>query len=284
MPGNVESEPRFGFGANWRGFIETLDDDRIQAAEQSLMGMLGVQRLDGLRFLDVGSGSGLFSLAARRLGATVFSFDYDPESVQSTRAVKERYAPGDQGWSIEEGSVLDIDYLHGLGRYDIVYSWGVLHHTGGMWQAMDNITANVAAGGYLFIALYNDQGPISKAWRQVKRLYVSGPIGRMVVVPTFFSIFVLYGLGQDLLRGRNPIRRYREQRRDRGMSVFHDWIDWFGGYPYEVARPSEVIAFYSTRGFTPHRVKTKTSLGCNEFVFRCSIGTFRSSETRPTQR
>src|SRR5438105_11901475 len=167
----VSRGERFDFGANWARFLEGLNDERIAQAEQSLCDMLGVSDLQGKTFLDIGSGSGLFSLAARRLGAMVHAFDYDPQSVACTREIKRRYAPEDLHWTIEEGSVLDRDYLSRLGQFDAVYSWGVLHHTGAMWEALDNVAFLVAEGGRLCIAIYNDQGRQSRRWRRLKRSY-----------------------------------------------------------------------------------------------------------------
>lgn len=138
---------RFTFGENWGAFLNGLNEERIVRAEDSLKSMLGVARLDGLSFLDVGSGSGLFSLAARRLGAHVVSFDFDPQSVACTQELRRRYFPDDAHWQVEQGSVLDCDYLARLGQFDVVYSWGVLHHTGAMWQALENAAPLVREGG-----------------------------------------------------------------------------------------------------------------------------------------
>src|SRR5690606_102989 len=125
----------------------------------------------GLRFLDIGSGSGLSSLAARRLGARVHSFDYDPESVACTAELRRRFFPGSPDWTVERGSALDAGYLRGLGSFDIVYSWGVLHHTGRMWEGLANAALPVAEGGRLFVAIYNDTGTQSRRWRWIKRTY-----------------------------------------------------------------------------------------------------------------
>ena len=138
--GEVSRGERFEFGKNWSRFLSLLNDERIAAAQNSLKHMLGVEDLRGKSFLDIGSGSGLFSLVARRLGARVHSFDYDPHSVACTKELRRRYFPGDAEWTVEGGSALDADYLKSLGEFDVVYSWGVLHHTGQMWQALDNAT------------------------------------------------------------------------------------------------------------------------------------------------
>jgi 2-polyprenyl-6-hydroxyphenyl methylase/3-demethylubiquinone-9 3-methyltransferase len=146
-------QERFQFGANWAQFLRVLNDERIHEAERSLMHSLSVDTLHGTRFLDIGSGSGLFSLAARWLGAQVHSFDYDLQSVACTQELKRRYCPDDPLWRVEQGSVLDTAYLNSLGRFDIVYAWGVLHHTGAMWQALEHVVDLVADGGMLFLSI-----------------------------------------------------------------------------------------------------------------------------------
>lgn len=260
--------PRFAFGRNWRRFLAGVGPARIEAAEDAMRSLLGTDDLTGLRFLDIGSGSGLSSLAARNLGATVHSFDYDADSVACTRQVRETHRPGDAGWTVEQGSALDGEYLAALGRFDVVHAWGVLHHTGDLDRAMALVADRVAPGGRLWLAIYNDQGLPSRLWLAVKRTYCSGPIGAAAVCAAFFPYFVLRGLASDLIRARNPLARYREYYRDRGMSVTSDWVDWLGGLPFEVARPEDVFRFYRDRGFVLAELSTVGgSHGCNEFLF-----------------
>jgi 2-polyprenyl-6-hydroxyphenyl methylase/3-demethylubiquinone-9 3-methyltransferase len=259
---------RFSFGSNWTAFLSVLTSERIVEAERSLREMLGCQSLQGKTFLDAGCGSGLFSLAARRLGAAVSSFDYDPESVACAYFLKRQHFRDDPKWAIGEGSVLDESYLRSLDTFDVVYSWGVLHHTGNMWRALEIIDLPVKPGGQLFLSIYNDQGNTSKRWRVVKRFYCSGLLGRGIVCGVFIPYFVLGGLVVDLLNWQSPLRRYSDYLRTRGMSRVHDWFDWLGGYPFEVAKPEQIIEYYFQRGYVLQRLVTTNGLGCNQFVFR----------------
>ncbi|MEN8130288.1 MAG: class I SAM-dependent methyltransferase [Pseudomonadota bacterium] len=267
----LDQGQRFAFGQNWSNFLQTLDEERIREAERSLQQMLEVESLRGKRFIDVGSGSGLFSLAARRLGAKVHSFDYDPQSVACTAELKRRFYPNDPGWAVEEGSVLDGDYLDGLDQFDVVYSWGVLHHTGDMWKAIDNVTHLVSEEGACEIALYNTSAYTSR-WHFIKRIYCRLPhllkpgFAALIVGPLQFS-----KLWSALIRFKakayfDEIRHYKKKR---GMSWWHDQIDWLGGYPYETAKPQEVFDFFKRRGFSLKKLTTVGGgTGCNQFVFQ----------------
>lgn len=259
---------RFEFGKNWSRFLESVDDVRIREAEQSLKEMLGIKTLQDKRFLDIGSGSGLFSLAARRLGARVHSFDYDPQSVACTAELKRRYYSNDTNWTITEGSVLDEEYMLSLGQFDVVYSWGVLHHTGAMRQAMENACLAVASGGQLYIAIYNDQGWRSIYWAQIKKLYNQVPrMGKLATVSIVFLSWWAPKILRDSITGR-PLLSWKKYIKKRGMSPWRDAVDWVGGYPFEVANPEEIFHFYRDRGFTMMNLTTcGGKLGNNQFVF-----------------
>lgn len=265
---HADPELRFAFGRNWKSFLATLDDRRINEARRRLCESLGRGDLHGVRALDVGSGSGLSSLVMHQLGAEVVSFDYDTDSVACTEELRKRYAPDATNWQIVRGSALNASFMEGLGQFDLVYSWGVLHHTGAMWAAIELAEARVAPRGILLLALYNDQGWQSKVWRLVKRTYCGGWAGRWLVVAAFYPIFGAYALMQDVLHFKMPGNHARQYARKRGMSLFHDWRDWLGGYPFEVAQPDEVVRRLAAGGFELQHQSLTRGLGCNEFVLR----------------
>jgi 2-polyprenyl-6-hydroxyphenyl methylase/3-demethylubiquinone-9 3-methyltransferase len=260
----------FDFGRNWEAFSRAkVDAQRLEDARQSIVELVGEEGILGRSFLDIGCGSGLFSIAAAQLGASrVVGFDLSPTSVSASREnlnhLRDHLPIGAPEPSFCVGSILDEGFLATLGTFDIVYAWGVLHHTGSMWQAIENATRLVAPeSGTFVVAIYN-QHWTSPFWKQVKRLYNLSP---GAVRPLFHGLFgvLIYG-GVWVTARQNPLQK------ERGMDFWYDVIDWLGGYPYEFAPAESVASFVEALCFEPERMEEpRTGTGCNEFAFRRSI-------------
>ncbi len=261
---------RFSFGRNWQNFLQGLDIRRIEEAKESLLKNLKRTDLNGVSFLDIGSGSGLFSLAARMLGAKVTSFDFDIDSVNCAKTLKKKFFPQDSDWKIFQGSVLDIPFLESLGTFDIVYSWGVLHHTGSMWDALENASARVNPNGSLFISIYNDMGRMTSVWIQIKKLYNFLPSSlRWIVLLFTFPRLWFPTMILDFVKHFNPFHTWNTYKSNRGMSPWYDLVDWVGGYPFEVASPEQIFEFFHSKGYDLKKLRTCSGgIGCNEFVFK----------------
>lgn len=235
---------RFNFGRNWNTFLRHLDTERIDQAKQELRSRFNTDTLDGAAFLDFGCGSGLFSLAAYRLGADrIVSIDYDADSVDCCRQLRTRTDA--DNWTVKQGDLLDDDLISQLDHFDYVYCWGVAHHTGSMWTAVDNLTALVADGGQLCLGLYNRRdGGVWNSYRarQLKRLYHTSPgFAKMLLVLGWGSAVLAY---RTVKLGENPVEHVREYKENRGMSYWTDVRDWVGGYPFEFASPAEVEQYF----------------------------------------
>jgi len=261
-----ESET-FAFGKNWERLLARYSDEKLEVAKKSIQDFLGIENLNNKLFIDVGSGSGIFSLAAYDLGARVLSFDVDEDAVQCTRKIREKRGNPER-WEIKSGSVLDRDFLSTLPKGDIVYSYGVLHHTGKMWEALENVKPLVKDDGYLLIAIYNKMYGFwngTRSWQIKKQAY-----GRM---PVFVQRFLegLYAFRHNLLpyliRGRDPRPYWRKFHEKRGESLWVDLRDWLGGYPYEAARPDEILNLYK-KDFVLENLLTKNTLALNAFLFK----------------
>ncbi|MDX8466847.1 class I SAM-dependent methyltransferase [Mesorhizobium sp. VK23B] len=232
-----------------------------------LLSFLGKESLEGMDFLDIGSGSGLHSLAAFDAKAKrIHSFDFDPLSVRTT--AKLRQLAGDPpNWIVERGDVLDVDYLQRLGTWSLVYSWGVLHHTGAMWQAIENAAHKVAPGGLFFIALYSSNvvKPSAEFWLDVKRRYNAASPGKRRWMEYWY--IWRFGLGRNPLQLPQLLKQIYDKKKGRGMSYMTDVRDWLGGWPMEFADDQAVVDFLKER-FDFELVRMSTGEACTEFLFQ----------------
>ena len=268
----LEVESHFSFGENWAQYAEKIDERRIEEAEKSLIRLVGRESIQGRTFLDIGCGSGLFSLAALRLGCQrLLAVDLDPHSVQTTCKTLERYAPAGANWDCRRISVFDLDPAK-VGTFDIVYSWGVLHHTGAMYKAIEKASAMVKPEGMLTLALYG-KTPFCGLWRIEKRIYSRSPKGVQRAIEKVYSAVVAARLA---LKGESLKKRRETYFQQRGMDMYHDTRDWLGGYPYESISPQEAMTFMHKLGFEPIRSFVCPSIGllgagCDEYSFTKSL-------------
>ena len=274
---------RFRFGENWRSFIGTVTADAVAEAERGLTRLFPDGEIRGRRFLDIGCGSGLSALAACRLGAAhVDAIDSDAQSVAAATELLAKLQPAG-GWSVRHASVFDLDPER-HGRYDIVYSWGVLHHSGAMWRALDRAAAMVAPGGLLAVALYR-RTKLCPVWRLEKRFYATARPATQAAIRTVYQAAHRAGL---LATGRNPARYIARYRSARGMDWRHDVHDWLGGYPYESTTPERVVAHLKELGFArrlvfEHKAAAFGFFGshCDEYVAIRPRGDAPAGAVRP---
>jgi SAM-dependent methyltransferase len=236
---------KFGFGKNWDEFVRrAFSEERVRIAREHILRFLELPDLKGKYFLDVGCGSGLSSRAALDAGAErIVSFDCDPDSVRTTERVRQM-SGNPPNWTVLQGSVLDEPFVASLEPADIVYSWGVLHHTGRMWKAIENAAGLMRAGGLFYIALYTTT-PKSDYWIRIKKKYNGSSAFRKRLMEA--RHILRHTIFPQLIHGRNPRRLIKNYKSARGMSYFTDVKDWLGGWPYEDAKIEEVLRFCRER-------------------------------------
>lgn len=262
----AEDKITFSFGKNWAQFIKAnFSDERIAIAQQHLLKFLGLKDLRGMYFLDIGCGSGIHSLAALKSGARhIISFDVDPFSVATTRKINEMFG-NPPHWQVMHGSILDEQFIRTLEPADIVYSWGVLHHTGNLWQALKNAATFLKPGSIFYIAIY-DKTSDTPYWIDIKKKYNRSTwVGKKLmecsyVWRTFFNT-------TSISRLKQSIKYIKNYQTSRGMAFWTDVKDWLGGWPYEPATQEEICGFCEgTLGL--ERMKVKTGEANIEYLFK----------------
>jgi len=260
---------RFGFGRNWERYLkEHFSEERVQISKDHLLKFLKMENLNGKSFLDIGCGSGLHSLAALRAGAArIVSFDYDPHSVLATQMLR-KHAGNLENWRVMQGSILDIQFVAALEPADIVYSWGVLHHTGNMWQAVENTKCLMKNDSVLYIALYGDDlyfGHPKSYWAEIKKRYNQvNWLGKKRI--EFWYIWEFY-LQKKVGKIPDLIKQAREYKKGRGMDLYRDAVDWLGGWPFEYASVEKVKNFASNQ-LGLELINLTTGQACIEYLFK----------------
>ncbi len=258
---------KFDFGKNWKRFLKVHNPQRLEVAKSCITDFMGVKDLRGKLFLDIGCGSGYFSLAAWKLGANVISFDPFKGCVECCKFFKSK-VDNPENWKIYQGSVLDKEFLKKLPKADIVYSHGVLHHTGDMWTALENVKSLVKDNGYLYIAIYNKVHNTfsgSKMWWRIKYVYNHLPKILQYICEGLYML--RYGIFNHLIHFKNPFKYFKNHYHKRGAYYILDVRDWLGGFPYEYARPDEIFNFYK-KDFILINLLTRNTLALNVFLFK----------------
>lgn len=266
------AELRYGFGKNWSEFVQKkLSEQIINDSMKHFQKFSRVENLAGKTFLDIGCGSGIHSLAAIRLGAErVVSFDYDENSVATSRKVREWAGIPESRWEIFQGSALDPEMLKSIGKFDYVYSWGVLHHTGSMWEAVRHAAIPLKPGGDYYIALYSSDtylDPTPEFWIKLKRAYNQADALTQKLMELKY-VYWTY-IRPEIEQGRAPLGRIENYNRDysgRGMTAWTDTKDWLGGYPMEFASYQETRKFGEDE-LGLELVNVLNGQGCTEYIF-----------------
>jgi 2-polyprenyl-6-hydroxyphenyl methylase/3-demethylubiquinone-9 3-methyltransferase len=258
----LDAPVTFSFGKNWQSYLRAADDAAFEQSLADIRDWLGNDGVAGRNVLDLGCGSGIHSHGFFRLGAArLVSFDYDPRSVAATRSLWDKAGRASH-WTVGSGSILDAGFVRSLGSFELVYSWGVLHHTGEMWKAIDHATQLVAPAGRLWISIYT-KGPAYARDLALKQRYNRASALGKRALEWRWILGLMYGRARAR---QNPLAW--NQRTTRGMNTYHDLVDWLGGLPYEVASPEEILAFCAERGLAPERVEPVVEGGCSIYLMR----------------
>jgi len=256
---------KFSFGKNWQNFNKNITNKNINNSIKYFKNFTKFVNLKNKTFIDVGCGSGINSLLAIKLNAKkVLSIDIDENSVSACKLLRKKYKISNKNWIIKQVSILDTSKIKKLGKFDFIYSWGVLHHTGDMNKAFDNLFLLAKKKSYIYVSIYNKY-LTSNTWKIIKYFYASS---NNFIKKIMEKIYItIYYIGLNL--NKYSIKEYKKSFvLKRGMSFRHDIIDWLGGYPYEYLSFEDLSAIFFKKGYSILSFKKSNGVGCNEIFVK----------------
>ena len=238
---NLKEDGNFSFGFNWVDYAKNrVDETIINQHLRDLQEIYGSIEKRG-SLLDLGSGSGLSSLCFLKLRfSSVLSVDLDPFSIEAGQLLMSRFGESYKNrWSTAQANILDPMFVsQNAHKFDVVYSWGVLHHTGNMWEAIRNAASLVADKGIFHVTLYRSGGLYTQHLRMKFGFLMSDKEGKKRILFDYLNL-IEKTVNHSVFIPKDH----------RGMNHFNDALDWLGGVPYEVADPEVLQAFLYSLGF-----------------------------------
>ncbi len=104
----------------------------------------------GKKLLEVGVGAGTDHLRFARVGAICTGVDLTPSAIELTRSRLQSEGLN-SNLQVSDAETLPFDD----GTFDIVYSWGVIHHTPNTPKAATEIVRVLRPGGRFCVMIYN---------------------------------------------------------------------------------------------------------------------------------
>jgi SAM-dependent methyltransferase len=185
----------------------------------------------GKRVLDAGSGNGRWTVGLLRLGCDVLAVDASSHALDRVSEAVREHAPGSLD-RLETRAVdlLDLPADLAAERFDLVFSFGVLHHTGDTYAALRNVAALVRDGGVLFLYLYGQQSVSgrSRAALELRRLALAPlpfELKRRLIAKRGVDVHQAFDQLSPMINTRHTFEQVHGWLEDEGFSGIEQTID-----------------------------------------------------------
>ena len=144
-------------GTQTREYFEAIENKRY-ALEPEIHQFAQFSRYHGKEVLEIGVGMGTDFLQWNRAGAYATGVDLTEECVALTRARLLVFGFPDEG-RVLQADAENLPFADS--SFDLVYSWGVIHHSPNTRKALEEIVRVMRPGGEGKVMIYNKWSAVS---------------------------------------------------------------------------------------------------------------------------